>query len=75
MRNDSEKQLTGCGVVGQAHPDTGDRMASREVLTGGAAAADAAQPETHEADARVEQREAAAAAAPTTWGAKNLAQT
>jgi hypothetical protein len=67
-----EGAADGYGVIGQAHPETGHRMASSGVLRGGAAAVDEAQPGMHEADASVVQREAAAAAAPTTWGPKNL---
>jgi hypothetical protein len=47
-------------------------MKCRGVLSGGAGAVDAPQPGLHDADASVAQREAAIAAALTTWGEKNL---
>lgn len=59
-------------LKGQAHPELGERMKFRGVLSGGAGAVDAAQPGLHDADASVVQREAAIAAALTTWGEKNL---
>ena len=57
---------------GEAHLELGWRMESSGVLRGGAAAVAAAQPRLCDADARVAQREAAAAAAGTIRGEKNL---
>ena len=55
-----------------AHPEEGDKMESRGVLRGGAAAAALTKLAPRVAHASVEQRAAAAAAAPATCGEKNL---